>query len=177
MIKFVKNKARTNAIASIRKQLRRHMGFCNFDTIKSVGIIVRYQFDIENEAVNKLLDFFKQKSIRPEILVYYPDKKLPANVIVREGMLLFVEGGTNWFGKPQKQEIESFINTDFGLLIDLSPQHVFSLQYIVEASKASFKVGRMSYKDDPYDFVLLGDLDNDSKYVDDLFRYLTKLEK
>ena len=152
------------------------MGFSNFDTVKSVGIIIRYQLDIENAAINKLLDFFKEKKIKTEILVYYPDKKLPANVMAREGMLLFAEGDTNWFGKPKKKEVNEFINTDFGLLIDLSPQRIYSLQYIIESSKASFKVGRITYDDAPYDFVLIGDENNDSKYVDDLFKYLSKIK-
>ena len=177
MIIYFKNKARTKAITGARKSLKRKMGFSNFDTIKTVGVIVHYQLDIENAAINKILAYFKEKGIKVDILVYYPDKKLPANVNAREGMVLFAEGDSNWFGKPNKPEINDFINKEFGLLIDLSLKHIFSLQYIIESSKSAFKVGRISYDDSPYDFVLLGDENNDSKYVDDLFNYLAKIEK
>ena len=177
MIGFFKNKARHNAIDKARKKLKRNMSFRNLETIKSVGIIIRYQFEIGDTAINKLIDFFKKKNTSLEILVYYPDKKLPANVNFSEDTLLFTEGDTNWFGKPNKKEIENFINTDFGLLIDLLPQYVYSLQYIVESSKASFKIGRISYDNAPYDFILLGDENNDRKYVDELFNYLGKIER
>ena len=176
MFAFFKNKSRVNALAAARKKLKRKMGFTNFNDLKKVGIIIKYQLDIENRAINKLLEFFKGKGIHTEMLVYYPDKKLPANVKARLGMLYFAEGDTNWFGKPNKREVEEFINDDFGLLIDFSPEHIYSLQYIIQASKAVFKVGRISYNDDPYDFVLLGDKDDDIKYIDDLFKYLSKVQ-
>lgn len=175
MIKYFKNKAQQNALKTAKQKLKRKMGFTNFESISDVGIIIRYQLDIENAAVNKLFDFFKQKNIKPEILIHYPEKKLPANIKAQDNTLFFAEGDTNWFGLPKKKEIQDFINTEFGMLIDLSPEYMFPLHYIVEASKASFKVGRMSYENDPYDFVLLGS-DNDSKYVDDLFNYLSKIE-
>lgn len=176
MIAFFKNKARARAIRAVRQKLKRNMRFNNLNSVKTAGIIVCYQLDIQNEGINKLLDIFKQKGIRSEVLVYYPEKKLPANVNTdNNNMLLFAQGNTNWFGIPKSMQVNDFISKEFDLLIDLCTEHVYTLQYIVEASRASFKVGRLSYKDNPYDFTLVDDNSSDSKYIDNLFKYMSKL--
>ena len=177
MFQYFKNKARISAINKVRKKLKRKMGFSNLNSIKSVGIIIRYQFNIENEALRRLLDFFKNRNVKPELLIYYPEKQAPKDMSAQDNMLLFTEKDSNWFGKPNLKELDTFTNREFDLLIDLSIKHIYSLQYIVESSKASFKVGRISYDETPYDFVLLGDNENDSQYVKDLFSYLSKLNQ
>lgn len=57
---------------------------------------------------------------------------------------------SNWLGIPEKISIDDFVHTKFDILINLSANPVFTLEYINILSAASLKAGVFNQKTSPY---------------------------
>ena len=120
----------------------------------------------------------KNNKIELTLLTYYHSDKLPDNVIPDPGKVLLSKNECNWFGKPTVAEALNFTCSDLDILIDLTSEECFPMQYIVVASKASFKVGRCAYSNNPYDFMVAsGPSMTDEEFVQTLSTYLSKFEQ
>lgn len=139
--------------------------------------MMSYKFDVENNALTRLKGVIKNNRIETKMLIYYPQNKLPDNVISSPNKILFSDKETTWIGRPKLTEVQDFLNEEFDLLIDMSSDECFPLHYAAVFSKAAFKVGRMSYPDSPYDFLLMGEEHaDDEKFIKDLELYLAKFK-
>jgi hypothetical protein len=74
-----------------------------------------------------------------------------------------------WYGTAKSETLEKFINTPFDILIDLSLEQTFPLEYIVRLSHASFKIGRLN-QSLLYDFMI--DIKNE-KNIDYLIQQIS----
>lgn len=60
----------------------------------------------------------------------------------------------NWYGLPIHQMASEFTKEPFDFIIDLSRDSLFSINYLVECSAASYKIGSRSSSDISYDLVI-----------------------
>jgi hypothetical protein len=155
---------------------KRNVVAYNFETANTLGVI--YPFNIDMGAVAGALKSITERyGIELVFMIYFPQEKLPAGIEESTpSQILFSDNECNWFGKPKTAAIDSFVNTKFNILVDLSSKTWFPLQYIATASHANFKIGRMNDEtNNPYDFVLAGST-GDEQFIKDLETYLYKIK-
>ncbi|MDR2286525.1 MAG: hypothetical protein LBE04_03475 [Prevotellaceae bacterium] len=177
MFGYIKNIIKNKCLkdAAVRTGRRREVAY-NFETAKTMSVI--YPFNINMSGImNVLKNITKQYDIEIVLVMYFPQEKLPEGVGENSpSQIFFSNNECNWFGKPKTAAINSFINTKFNILVDLSIKVWFPLQYIATASHADFKIGRInSETNNPYDFVLAGSAD-DERFFKDLETYLCKIK-
>ncbi|MDR3326871.1 MAG: hypothetical protein LBT04_01845 [Prevotellaceae bacterium] len=164
---------------TLKKQIRYanyKRRFHNFNTAKSIGVLYPYSRAVDSQ-VAKFMRFFAERHIKVRALGFLDAKELPASFIVTVNKTLFKQEHLNWYNRPSSNEINAFINTPFDILIDFSNEHIYPLQYIATLSRASMRVGRLAYPDNPYEFLLSMPTNADNQaYIDQLKHYLFSIQ-
>ena len=75
-------------------------------------------------------------------LGFVDDLTIPDYCVVAYSGYYFNRKDLNWYKLPKSDYINTFINKEYDILIDLSTSNDLILQYIIGLSKAKFKVGR-----------------------------------
>ncbi|MDR0385723.1 MAG: hypothetical protein LBH60_06570 [Prevotellaceae bacterium] len=177
MFGYIKNILKNRCLkkATVHAKKRKNVAY-NFETAKTMGVV--YPFDINmGTVVNVLNDIAKRYNIEIVFLIYFQQERLPEGIGENSASQIFLsDNECNWFGKPNTVAINSFINTEFNLFVDLSSKFLFPLQYIAVSSNADFKIGRINDEiNSPYNFVLVGSLDEE-QFFKDLEDYLYKIK-
>ena len=68
-----------------------------------------------------------------------------------------MEAYINWFQKPEGTEVINFIDQEFDILIDLTIEYSYPLNYICTLSRSRFKVG-MKEEGETKDYDMLIDI-------------------
>ncbi|MDR1594181.1 MAG: hypothetical protein LBS43_06830 [Prevotellaceae bacterium] len=177
MFGYIKNILKRKSLKDAAVRVgKRNKATYNFETAKVMGVI--YPFNINMASVaGALKDISERYDIELVFMVYFPQEKLPEGIAENTpSQIFFSDNECNWFGKPKVAAINSFVNTKFNILVDLSSKEWFPLQYIAVASHADFKIGRMNGEtNNPYDFVLAGNV-NDEQFIKVLETYLYKIK-
>jgi hypothetical protein len=130
--------------------------YSNISMVRKIGIV----WDASKPAEFSILSRFHQKmherGINVMILGYYPDKNLPDQYTAQRYLSVIRRNELNFFYIPVSKESTDFISDRFDVLIDINTGKVFPLQYVLEMSKAGFKVGlyESSDKDSPCDMMM-----------------------
>ena len=157
--------------------LKRKKITTNLNKAKYIGIL----YIVEDEKqYQKICDFIKSlQDERKEVkaIGFVNNKVIPHFCYPKIAYDYFTLKDLNWFMKPSNTFVNDFINKEFDMLIDLSIDKCFSLQYIAGISKAKFKVGR--YGINPLNFYdLMIQVENNIKledYIKHIRHYLTIL--
>jgi len=174
MFDSIKNYFREKALNAVSTaSSKRKVEGRNFETTKIMGVVLPFRSDMDN-VMNRIKTIAKENKIETTFLIYFPQDKLPETAFPTPSRIIFSNKECNWYGKPNDQDINNFIKRKFDILIDLSPEVWFPLQYTSAASCANFKIGRIDEEINPYDFLLLGSKTEDN-FIKDLELYLHKI--
>jgi len=149
--------------------------FHNFTTAKSVGLLYVHNNSVEKE-VNEFIQFLTKRGIKVQTLAY-SNLSTQLSFANADNRHLLCKAQTNWFGKPQSDEVETFIKTHFDILIDFSRNENYSLRYIATLSQAAMRVGRLAYPKNPYEFIITMPSGSDDKaFIQQLEQYLQTIQ-
>ena len=142
-------------------------------SIKKVGIVFDESYFYEKEAlINELiLNGIKEENI--EILVF--KNAIKKNETFDYPNFSFKD--ISWSATFDKEEVNSFINKDFDLLISYYDTEKSALLLVTHSSKASFKVGFASVDKRLNHFMIATNAENFKVFMDELFKYLKILNK
>jgi hypothetical protein len=159
-----------------QRTLIREKHFFNFNTAQKIAVLFTFTDNIKNN-IHDLIDYFQTKKIEISTLCYYDEKTFPENFITDYPMHFFCKKNVNWYGKPTDEEVVKFIKTPFDILIDFNLTAKPVIKYINILSVAKMKVGRSSYPDNPYDFILsTGEKVDHDLFVKELKHYLQTID-
>jgi len=175
MFKAVKKWVIKRNLRKSMKTRKRHKGFYNFKTAKTVGIIFVYDH-LVLQAVEELKAFLSAKNIQCKALAYYLDKEVPLKLVGNPYIRYFNKHEVNWCCKCLSAEANLFINQNFDILIDFSITNIPIMRHLPLLSLAKMKVGRYSYPDHPYDFVLSDSNAKPGVFVEALKHYLLTID-
>ncbi|MCL2328974.1 MAG: hypothetical protein FWC39_10760 [Bacteroidetes bacterium] len=161
------------------KKTKRKLHVSTFDTAQNIAIIYDNSGTLSNGKplyVNQKIKNFTQTiaGIHAETKITllgfcsttYTKQLHKTEVFSSE---IFTKKDFTWYGTAKSETLEKFINTPFDMLIDLSVEQNFPLEYIVQLSKASFKIGRLN-QSLLYDFMI--DIKNE-KNIDYLIQQIS----
>lgn len=136
------------------KKRKRTPVFCNLAEAKKIGIIYNAteltSFEIIKDFAKKMSDYKATISV----LGYVHSKNLIDHYLYRKGFDFFYKGNLNWYQKPCSDVTEKFINESFDILINLSLEDYYPIQYITALSPAKFKAGRYTPDDVVLDLMI-----------------------
>jgi hypothetical protein len=156
--------------------LSRRKCFFNFNNAEKIGILYTCRAEVDI-AVHDLINYFKSRNIKVEVLCYYNEKELPEDFVKHPLVNVFCKRDVTWYGRPLPGHVFDFIKTPFDILIDFDLDDVPVINYIVALSVAKMKVGRHSYYGNPYDFVLsTGDKIDHRLFVEQLKHYMVTID-
>ena len=122
-------------------RIKRKTYYVNFYHIKTICLV----WDASKTEDFIILTRFQQKmaELNKEVKIfgYYPEKGFPAQYTAIRYLTCLKKKEVNFFYIPVNQEAESFIKTEFDVLIDINFKKHFPLIYITSLSKAGLKVG------------------------------------
>ncbi|MCK4662259.1 MAG: hypothetical protein KAT68_05300 [Bacteroidales bacterium] len=161
----------------LKKHFRNRQSF-NLDTAKSIGII----FNISNEKyypqVKELVNTLSKKDIEILALGYSPSKDVPDKYLFKQKIKFFSNKDLNWINFPISNIINQFINKDYDIMIDLSMEKFFPVDYIMAISNAKFKVGKFTEKNNYCDFMIdIKKNDNIEYLSEQIIHYLSNINK
>jgi hypothetical protein len=127
---------------------------CNLNKAKRIGIIYNateyVSFEIIRELVKQLID----NEVSVSVLGYVHSKKLIDHYLYRKGFDFFSKNDLNWYYRPVSSVAEQFMGESFDLLLNLSLEEHFPIQYITSLSPATFKAGRYFLMNQSLDFMI-----------------------
>ena len=127
---------RSNAITE------RQIKAINLRQAQSVGLIYDSGDEKIFNAIKNYYRLLKQEGVKNiEVLGYVDEKQLPVFLTPERDFDYFSIKEVNWYGKPISQNVLTFANKNFDILIDLSLKENLPLQFILAMSQAHLKVG------------------------------------
>jgi hypothetical protein len=132
------------------RNLKRSTKVCNINSAKTVGIIY----------------ILAQKKIEVSVLGYVHSKKLIDHYLYRKGFDFFTKNNLNWYNRPMSDTVENFLKKPYDILINLSLEKYYPIQYVLALSPSSFKVGK--YFEEPNYMDLMIDIEKEKKAMKDV---------
>ncbi len=139
---------------------------CNINNAKKIGIIYNATHLVSFEIIRNFVKDLSQKKISVTALGYVNSKKLIDHYLYRKGFYFFTKSNLNWFDKPVTDAVEEFIKIPFDILINLSLEEYYPVQYVVALSISTFKAGR--YFDEPNYLDFMIDIEKEKKVMKDI---------
>ena len=172
LIKNTKAYLGQRSIRTYLKSRKREVKACNIKEAKSIGILFNATHQISFEIVKAFVKDLSAKNKSIDILGYVDSKQLIDHYLYRKGFDFFTQSQLNWYYKPNAPNVEKFIEEPYDLLIDLSLEDPFPIQYIVSCSQAKFKVGRYYEGQESLDFMI--DMEKEKEAMDKIQEELDK---
>jgi hypothetical protein len=131
----------------LEKKLRdqtRSVSVCNITHAQHIGILYNATEFVSFEIIRDLAKKLSLNNSHVSILGYVNSKKLIDHYLYRKGFDFFSRNDLNWYYKPVSEVTDKFIKQPFDILINLSLETIYPIQYIVALSPATFKVGKFT---------------------------------
>ncbi|MGF1584132.1 MAG: hypothetical protein ACFCUM_02335 [Bacteroidales bacterium] len=122
--------------------LLRKKQFINLADAGTIGIIFHQTDDKSFMAVQDFLKSLASEGKQIAAVGYIESRKIPDFYTLRKGFNFFCIDDLNWFFQPEPAFINDFIEREFDILINLSIENRFPVEYIYALSKAKFKTGK-----------------------------------
>ncbi len=126
------------------KSLHRTKMFVNMQDARSVGIVFDATQGSNFDLVKKYIVYLKEMKKRVKAIGFYDQKVLPTMAYSKLEYDFFCQKDLSWYNVPKNVYVKNFIQDDYDILLDLNLNDLFPLRYISTMSKAKFKVGKKS---------------------------------
>jgi len=163
------------AINSCLRKNKRQVNVCNINNAKTIGILFNATHQISFDIVKEMVKNIANKENKIEVLGYVDSKNLIDHYLYRKGFDFFTHKQLNWYYKPVDETVHSFIEKKFDILINLSLDEPYPIQYIVALSKAKFKVGKYSQGNEYLDFMI--DIEKEKEAMKNLRKEIAEDKK
>lgn len=148
------------------RRLTRHIKVCNINEAKTIGIVFNATNTVSFEIIKDFTKILTQKKIEVAVLGYVHSKKLIDHYLYRKGFDFFTKSSLNWYNRPVSDTVEDFIKKPYDILINLSLEQYYPIQYVLALSPSSFKVGK--YFEEPNYMDMMIDIEKEKKAMKDV---------
>jgi len=157
------------------KSLKRNIKVRNISEAKSVGIIYNATNAVSFEIIRDFTKILMQKKIEVSVLGYVDSKKLIDHYLYRKGFDFFTKNNLNWYNRPTSDTVDDFMKKPYDILINLSLEKYYPIQYVLALSPSSFKVGK--YFKEPNYMDMMIDMEKEKKAMMDVREEITRNKK
>jgi hypothetical protein len=132
---------------------KRKVKACSIDNAKKIGVAFVVKNPQELEQVKKILKDLNSLGKNTIGLGYIPEKKPHDFYLSEKSCNFFCDKELDWLLRPNINAATDFQNSEFDILIDLGSYNYYPMQYIINNSKATFKVGWL-IENGPFDLMM-----------------------
>ena len=143
-------------------------GFVPLKDIRKAIVIIDAADPAYQECAGTAENFFKRNGITAEI--HYTDFRKSCNRLPDEtwpghqnAAGFFRKRDISLFKMPKIKKIKEIIKNDYDLLISLSPDNIFFMEFLTKIIRARFKTGRVVFSGEPFDLVIIPSESGDYK--------------
>jgi len=178
-VKIIDNIKRNTGLSALSKNLKtvkRNKFVHNLVTARKIAIVGVVKNTKDMDDIISLQKYLYNLNMQVEICAYFPGKEIPQQLLLRKGINIFNRNEVNWYGKPLLPFVSDFCKVEYDILIDLSMFEWFPIRWIATLSRARFKVGSLSYVDNPYELIISVDSNKEIAYLtEQIIHYLNLL--
>lgn len=141
--------------------------------VQTVGVLLNLE---EFDDFESFRAYFKELGLvspKSKVVAFIEDEKKITNL----WDTYFIPKNFGWKGKILSVDLQSFIDTEFDVLISYYKQDRLETNLITALSKAKFKVGLSGLDDRLYDLIIDVPIKNFRTFKFELKKYLTVLRK
>ncbi len=171
---FLKESIQKNRLKKI--DLKRVPQYKSLQEITSVGFLFNFEEDNILDTIKRLTQILDIRSIKFMALgINYEKNSYPTNILDHR-IKVINKKNLKYANVPDSSLITEFLEKEFDLYIDFGSKYFFPNDFISHSSKATFKIGRLNYKGNPFDLIL----DNFKQgtprsYLNSLIHYLSSI--
>ncbi|NPA45226.1 MAG: hypothetical protein GXO49_06820 [Chlorobi bacterium] len=156
------------------KKVKRKIQFHNFETAKKIGLLYPV-IDVETDKIVK--KYAKElNNFELQTLGFVFNHEQLGNPYLGQGNShYFTEKHFSKLGKIKETCISDFVNNEFDILINLSQENNFYIDYVFGLSKAHFKVSGI--KDCKYSDFNIDKSKNLNHFIEQVNKYLNIIKK
>ena len=171
---FIKEYIQKKTLKKINtKRVSKYM---SLSEITSIGILFNFEEDNILETIKGLIEILDSRSIKFMALGINNDKHQYPAEILDHRIKVLNRNNLNYADVPDISLITHFLDKKFDLLLDFGSKYFFPNDFISHSSKATFKIGRLNYKNNPFDLVLENSKQGTPrKYLNSLIHYLSSI--
>ena len=160
------------------RNVRRNKQLVNLNQAKTICIAYNVTSQAAFRTVKTMVKELTTKQRQVMALGFINRKSIPNYCVAANSGYYFNLRDLNWYGGPKNDYIKELINKEFDILIDLTLEDVFVLQYVSGLSRSKLKVGRYSKTHENY-FDLMINLKKTATledFIDHVLHYLIILK-
>jgi hypothetical protein len=122
----------------------RRKEYINLEDAGTVGIIFHQTDNKSFETVQRFLKSLASEGKQIVAIGYIQSRKIPDFYLLRRGFNFFCVKDLNWYCRPEPEFAKEFMHREFDILINLSMDNLFPVEYIYALSRARFKAGKFT---------------------------------
>lgn len=126
------------------KALHRERKFMNMQEAVTVGIVFDATDSGDFDLVKKYITYLREQKKKVKGIGYYDQKNIPSMAYSKLEYDFICRKDLTWYNRPTGVYVKNFIADPYDILLDLNLNDHFPLRYISALSKAKFKVGKRS---------------------------------
>lgn len=149
----------------------------NYNICKSVGIVYNADDKSETRAAIELYDKLKGEGKQVSTLGYLNIDRKKTTIHPKLGYDYFYKSDLDWKLFPKNGIVDTFMNTPFGLVVDLTTAPLVPVDYVIGHSNARIKAGRLRNSGIVFYDFMIGGLPNENidTFAAQLIHYLKLL--
>jgi hypothetical protein len=136
------------------QHLQRQRKVTTLESAQKIGLIFNATETSIFDPIKNFIEYLTNKNIEVFPLGIVNSNTLVDQYLFRKGYYFLTRKQLNWYYKPTDPYVETFINQPFDILIDLSIEQYYPIQYLAGLSKAKFKIGIYSSNNEIHDFMI-----------------------
>ena len=138
-----------------------------------MGVILNIDEVDDFEAFRELSDDIKVRPNKLKIIAYSSNKKED----LHSWDECYNPKDFGWKGAIKNMELQSFLDTEFDVLISYYEKEILELKLITAESKAKFKIGILQSDERLNDLIIKTNLKQFDLFKEEVFKYLTIFKK
>jgi hypothetical protein len=150
----LKDRIGTHFLKRKKKTFQRKVVTHNFETAKDAVILFEAMELDTFKAVKEFREFVVSKGITCLAYGYVPQKEVPQEMLFRKQYSFMTAKDLNWYRKPGGEVVESFYAEVPDMLFDFTSGNLLELKYLVQLSRARFKIGCFTEEENDYDLMI-----------------------
>jgi len=156
--------------------IKRVSKYKSLSEITSLGILFNFEEDNILETIKGLIKILDNRSVEFMALGINNDKNIYPSEILDYRIKVLNRKDLNYAHVPNVSLIAPFSDKEFDLLVDFGSKYFFPNDFIAHLSRATFKIGRLNYKGNPFDLVLDNSKQGTTRrYLNSLIHYLSSI--
>jgi hypothetical protein len=157
------------------RHLKRKRQLLGFEASSTVGVLFKTDNLLDFESVRKFLLYLHEKQNQVFAIGFIDNKKIPDYFLMKKGFNFFTRKELTFFFIPKSKVVDDFLEKQFDILIDLSTDNSFPLQYISSMSRSKFKIGRSANGSKCFDLMIDTEKNNKVDFLVEHIKHYTAI--